>query len=111
MSETYIPNARDAVIAYFGTTSWGAYRVRCVVCCDADPLANPAKVYGDLFVPSGPENRAEDAETCEACGVSLLSLSQSCQREHDEQQARFARGPITHVVEMGMTGAIRCRVY
>ncbi len=117
MSEAYIPNARDAVIAYFGRNPAGNLRCYCVTCNDAEPLTDANKVYGDLNYAEplahgkGSYDSWDTCDQCEVCWVSLLSLSQSCQREHDEQQARFRRGPITYVVEMGMPGAIRCRVY
>ena len=117
VSETYIPNARDAVIAYFGRNHTGNLRCYCVRCNDAEPLTDASKVYGDLDQPEpltngrGSYGSWDTCDQCEVCWVSLLSLSQSCQQEHDEQQERFRRGPITHVIEMGMTGAIRCRVY
>lgn len=117
MTETYIPNARDAVVAYFGRNTQGNLRCYCVRCNDASPLTDASKVYGDLDGPEpvslarGHWGSDDTCEMCEACYVPLLHLSRECQREHDEQQERFRRGPITHVVEMGMVGAIRCRVY
>jgi hypothetical protein len=109
MSEAYIPSARQSVIAYCGYTTDGRYRRFCVTCCDASPLTDAHKIYGDLYTP-GPEN-VSDRDDCECCGVSLLSLSQQCQREHDEQQARWARGPVLALVEYGIPAAVRCRVY
>lgn len=117
MSETYIPNARDAVIAYFGRNASGNLRCYCVRCNDESPLTDARPVYGDLNYPEplahgrGSYDSWDTCDQCEVCWTSLRSLSESCQREHDEQQARFARGPITHVVEMGMVGQVRCRIY
>jgi len=117
MSEQYIPNARDAVIAYFGRNQAGNLRCYCVRCNDSEPLTDAVKVYGDLDQPEplthgrGSYGSWDTCDQCEVCWTSLLELSRRCQAEHDEQQKRFARGPITHVVEMGMVGAIRCRVY
>lgn len=101
MSERYIPHACDAVIAYCDATG----RVHCVACCDRLSLEMPAdhRVYGDIHDST--------ESNCDTCGQSLLSLSLSCEREHDEQQARFAKGPVTHLVEMGMIGMVRCRIY
>ena len=111
MSETYIPSARDSIVGYFGTTSWGAYRSYCVCCNDKTPLGNPAKIYGDLYVASGPHSTVEHDDTCDVCGVTFLALSQSCQQEHVDQQAHFARLPVLALVEYGTPYAIRCRVY
>ena len=111
MSAAYIPSARDAVIAYFGRNHLGFLRCYCVRCNDLTPLASADRIYGDLYVPTGPDGRAEDSQECDACGVQLLDLSRACQAEHDAQQAEWARGPVTHVVEMGMVGAVRCRIY
>lgn len=117
MNEPYVPSARDAVVAYFGRNLSGNLRCYCVRCNDSEPLTDASKVYGDLDQPGplthgrGSYGSDDTCDQCEVCWVSLLELSQRCQVEHDEQQARFARGPITHVVEMGMVGAIRCRVY
>ncbi len=117
MTERYIPTARDAVIAYFGRNPAGNLRCYCVMCNDAEPLAQASAVYGDpgasepASLAVGHWGSADTCEACEACGVSLRALSRRCQEEHDAQQARWARGPITHVVEMGMVGAVRCRIY
>lgn len=100
-TETYVPHARDAVVAR--TNRLGV--VACVTCLDRRPdptLTEP--VYGDLH-PTDPN------EYCAGCGTTLLSLSESCEREHQEQQARWAKGPITHVIEMGVVGPVRCRIY
>lgn len=114
--EEYIPSARDAIVGYFGRTASGVLRSYCVTCNDKLPLGGydghgPDRVYGDLYVASGRLDRMTEDGACDECGVTFLSLSESCQREHDEQQTRWARGPITHVVEMGMVGAVRCRIY
>lgn len=100
-ADKYIPNARDAVVGYCDKLGY----VRCVTCCDrlGTEMRRGHEVYGDLV------DTTESA--CDSCGVTFLALSESCQREHDEQQAKWARGPITHVVEMGMVGAVRCRIY
>ncbi len=117
VTEAYIPNARDAVIAYFGRNADGNLRCHCVRCNDTSPLTDARKVYGDTNIPEpltygrGSYGNWDTCDQCEMCWTSLLALSQSCQREHDEQQARFARGPITHVIEMGMVSDIRCRIY
>lgn len=117
-AESYIPNARDAVIARFGRTSYGLLRCYCNACHDADPLApesgltEPARVYGDLYVAIGSESRMGDEECCASCGVSLLGLSQRCQADHDDQQARWARiARPTVLLEYGLQSSIRCRVY
>jgi hypothetical protein len=111
--EQYIPNARDAVIAYFGRTSYGALRVHCVRCNEVSPLADASKVYGDLYVAEpAPVGQCDDGEECDMCRVRLLALSQACQQEHDEQQARWARvARPTVMIEYGVPAAIRCRVY
>lgn len=111
MSETYVPGARDAVVAYFGRDARRNLRCYCVRCNDAAPLTDASKVYGDLYVSEGDVESMPDEDVCDACGVALLELSRMCQREHDEQQARWARKSITHVVEMGMVGDVRCRIY
>lgn len=117
MTEQYISNARDAVVAYFGRNPAGNLRCYCVRCNDAEPLSDAAKVYGDLDTPEplslavGHWGTVDTCEACDACSVSLRELSRRCQAEHDEQQARWARAPITHVVEMGMLGMVRCRIY
>lgn len=111
MSETYIPNARDAVVAYFGRNARGNLRCYCVRCNDESPLTNASKIYGDLYVALGDRDRAYDEDRCDVCGVTLLQLSQMCQAEHDEQQARWARGPITDLVEYGVRTSPRCRIY
>ena len=116
-NEVYIPNARDAVIAYFGRNASGNLRCYCVTCNDKSPLTDAHKVYGDLDFAEpltngrGSYDSWDTCDQCEVCWTSLLKLSQMCQREHDEQQARFARGPTLALVEYGVTAAIRCRVY
>ena len=109
---TYIPSARDAVVARFGRSEAGCLRCFCVYCLDAGhTLTDVHDVYGDLYVPTGPDGRADDDQTCDVCSLSLLTISQAFQRDHDAQQAAWARQPVTHVVEMGMVGAVRCRIY
>jgi hypothetical protein len=103
--EEYIPSARDAVVGYFGRNSSGNLRSLCVRCNDATPLTDTSRIYGDLYVSGGPDR------SCDTCSVTFLSLSEQCQRDHDDQQSRWAKLPITHVVEMGMIGAVRCRIY
>lgn len=105
--EKYIPSARDAVVGYFGRTSSGNLRAQCVTCNDKYPLTDTRPIYGDLYVSDGPSVD----RSCDTCSVTFLALSEQCQREHDDQQARWARLPVTHVVEMGMVGAVRCRIY
>lgn len=99
--EQYIASARDSIIAYCDRLGY----VHCVTCCDKLNLTrDPSyRVYGDTYDTSG--------SRCDHCYIPLASLSESCQREHDEQQDRWSRLPVTHVVEMGMVSAIRCRVY
>lgn len=119
MTEAYIPNARDATVGLFGRNSSGLLRAHCVTCNDRDPLqAEIQRIYGDLYVQdTGRENsphgidRMNSDGRCDLCKVTFLSLSERCQAEHDDQQARWARLPVTHVVEMGMIGAVRCRIY
>ena len=106
MSEPYIPNAREAVIAYFGRDTRGNLRCYCVTCNDASPLASAHKVYGDLIADETHGN-----EACDGCGVELLKLSQLCQAEHDAQQAKWAKQPITALVEYGIAAFPRCRIY
>jgi hypothetical protein len=116
-NEQYIPRARDAVVAYFGRNTAGNLRVHCITCCDEHPLTDPRKVYGDLDQPGplthgrGSYGSDDTCDQCEVCWTSLLKLSQMCQAEHDEQQARWSKGPITHLVEYGVTAAPRCRIY
>ena len=115
--EKYIPSARDAVVAYFGRNTAGNLRCHCVRCCDEHPLTDASKVYGDTDQPEpmthgrGSYGSWDTCDQCEVCWTSLRQLSRMCQAEHDEQQARWARGPITHVVEMGVPGMVRCRIY
>jgi hypothetical protein len=116
-TEEYIPNARDATMGFYGQTGYG-YRARCVRCHDKHPLvSNVQRIYGDLYCSEAKEcdawhiDRVDAGYACELCGVTFQALSEQCQREHDEQQARWARLPVTHVVEMGMVGAVRCRIY
>ncbi len=113
MSDHYIPNARDAVIAYVGGNTSGRYRLHCCTCLTEHPLASAQRIYGgDYYVSEGPWDRASEADQCDICGVTLQSLSERCQREHDEQQARWARTAApTMLVEYGVQAAIRCRVY
>ena len=111
MSETYIPSARDSVMGYFGRGAHGYWRQKCVCCNDAEPLTEAHKVYGDLYVSDGPLGRMSETDACDVCGVTFLSLSQRCQREHDEQQARFARLPCVGLLEYGILAAPRCRIY
>jgi hypothetical protein len=117
VSEEYTPNARDAVVAYFGRNASGNLRCHCVRCNDTSPLTDASKVYGDLDQPEpfahgrGSYGGWDTCERCEVCWTSLLRLSQLCQQEHDDQQARWSRGPVHHVVEMGLVGQIRCRIY
>ncbi len=117
MSAEYIPSARDAVVAYFGQNSSGNLRCYCVRCNDESPLSDASRIYGDLSYPEpislavGHWGSEDSAEACDVCRVTLLSLSRQCQSEHDAQQAEWARGPITHVVECGIRGAVRCRIY
>ena len=116
-TEQYIPSARDAVVGYFGRNSAGYCRSHCVQCNDKYPLTDTNRIYGDLYVSDGPDlgpgtiDRMTPDGQCDTCGVTFLSLSEQCQREHDEQQARWSQLPVTHVVEMGMLGAVRCRIY
>jgi hypothetical protein len=118
-TEAYIPSARDATVGFYGHTGYGT-RARCVRCNDKNPLIDDAhrqRIYGDLYCSQAEYcdqwhiDRIEACCACEMCGATFLALSRQCQREHDEQQARWVRGPITHVVEMGMPGAVRCRIY
>lgn len=112
MSEAYIPSARDATIAYFGGTPDGRWRCYCVRCHDENPLREPARVYGDGYIAEpARESRTGEGEECDLCGVSLAWLGEQCQREHDEQQARWARGHVTALVEYGIPTAPRCRIY
>lgn len=111
MTETYIPSARDTIIAYHGRSPAGGWRTRCVTCMEIESLAHASPVYGDLYVPDGPDGRVPEGEECEMCGSSLLAISRCAQDEHDAQQARFARLPVTHLVEYGIPGAVRCRIY
>lgn len=108
---SYIPSARDAVVGYFGRNPAGNLRAYCVCCNESEPLQDAARVYGDLYVSTGPLGSLEADEVCDGCGTAFLVLSEACQAEHDAQQAEWARGPLTHVVEMGMVGQVRCRVY
>lgn len=118
MSDTYIPNARDTIVGYFGA-SGSVLRQHCVKCNDKDPLTSygpgatkaPYRIFGDLYVATGDMDRIGSEGCCDRCGVSFLTLSLTCQREHDEQQARFARQPVHVVVEYGVRTAVRCRVY
>lgn len=48
---------------------------------------------------------------CSTCGVSILALSARCQREHEDQQARWARARVGVIVEYGVQAELRCRVY
>jgi len=115
--EEYIPSARDAVVGYFGRNSSGNLRWQCVTCNDKHPLTDTSRIYGDLYVSGGPDlgpgstDRIDDLRRCDTCSVTFLSLSEQCQRDHDDQQSRWAKLPVTHVVEMGMIGAVRCRIY
>jgi len=117
--EPYKASARVSTVAYFGRNAGARLlRTHCVTCCDDHPLTSddgtgpPHRVYGDLFVPDGPEGSVPDDERCDICNVSILALSQMCQAEHEEQQARWARTiPVHTVEEMGCVSAIRCRVY
>ena len=117
MGEAYIPNARDAVVAYFGRNASGNLRCHCVRCNDAAPLTDANAVYGDLDQPEpltngrGSYGSWDTCDQCEVCWASLLELSRACQREHDEQQARWARGPVTDLVEYGTRTSPRCRIY
>lgn len=106
-------SARNSVVGYFGRDSNGNLRAQCVCCLDKEAPSEAERnpIYGDLYVASGPRDRVEADEACETCGVTFLSLSERCQAEYEEQQAEFARGPITHVTEMGMPGFVRCRIY
>ena len=112
MSDAYIPNTRDATIAWFGRNPAGNWRQHCCRCNDDTPLTEAARVYGDLYVAEpAPEGHVAPSDVCDVCGVTLLALSQSCQAEHDAQQARWARGPVTGLVEYGITAFPRCRIY
>ena len=104
-ADEYIPNAREAVIGYFGGNHNNACRERCVKCSDVEPLTDPRPVYGGYSDDEVPYE-------CDHCGISFGTLSAMCQAEHDEQQARWAReSRVEYVIEMGATAAIRCRVY
>lgn len=102
------------IVAYFGRTSYGVLHTHCVTCCDKYPLSGydgrdqPDRVYGDPDFYAGDSHSDDD---CHQCGVSLRDLSERCQREHAEQQARFARLPVLALVEYGVPAAVRCRVY
>jgi hypothetical protein len=108
---SYIPNASQATVGYFGRNHGGNLRAYCVKCNDTQQLAEAARIYGDLYVASGPLETMAPEDECDECGVTFLSLSQACQAEHEAQQAEWSRQPITHVVEMGMVGDVRCRIY
>lgn len=117
--DAYIPNAHDATVGWFGRAASGSLRCYCITCNDKHPLASygpggttgPDRIYGDLYVASGERNRVDEGEACDACGVTFLALSEMCQREHDEQQARWAREPVTALVEYGVRAGVRCRIY
>jgi hypothetical protein len=111
MTEKYIPNARDQIIAYFGRNEAGNLRMYCTPCRSKHPLTDEHKVWGDRYVSTGDIDRADEGDRCDVCGITLAELSIDAQAQHDDQQERFRRCPITHVIEMGMVGAIRCRVY
>lgn len=104
-------NAKDSVVGYVGHNARGLFRALCVCCNDQFPLTDTAQIYGDLYVASGPRDRMRVDEGCGACGATFAALSERCQSEYEAQQREFARSPVTHVVEMGMVGAVRCRVY
>lgn len=113
MTDEYIPSARNAIVAYFGRNAAGNLRTHCNSCIDkGHVLTDASKIHGDLYIPTGDRSLAEEDECCEVCGVALLALSRSCQQEHDEQQARWARASrVDHLLEYGIAGAVRCRVY
>lgn len=52
-------------------------------------------------------------EGCDRCGTSWLILSVCCDREHEDQQARWAREARGHtpLIEYGIVSEPRCRVY
>lgn len=111
-SDVYIPTARDAVIGRFGRNAARNLRAHCNACLDEHPLTDSSPIYGDLQPPAGPAFMAEHEPSCEVCGITFLSLSESCQREHDEQQYQWSRTSATHVlIEYGIPAMIRCRVY
>lgn len=112
MTEEYIPGARNSIMGYFGASN-GVLRQHCVTCNDKHPLTaygppdrltEPHRIYGE------PYGTGDDG-CCDVCGVTFLSLSQRCQREHDEQQERFAKLPTHTLIEYGVHTMVRCRVY
>ena len=107
-TEAYIPTPRQAVIGVFGFYVDGIrrYRSYCHACNDRNPLEVESKIYG------GKPGTGENVGSCDACGVTWERLSELCQRDHDEQQARWARTSApTELHEMGCVSGIRCRVY
>ena len=106
MKDEYIPNARDATVGYFGRNAHGWFRSYCVCCNDAEPLTEATRIYG------GKPGTGEVEGECDVCRVTFENLSERCQQEHDEQQARWAReSRVEYVIEMGAVSGIRCRVY
>lgn len=109
-SETYIPTPRNATIGHFGRALDGRCRQYCLACSDK------AQALG-TFAPSSPvyggkPDTGENEGGCDLCGITWEEISVMCQRDHDEQQARWARTSApTELHEMGCVSGIRCRVY
>ncbi len=83
-----------------------------MTCCDTSPLTAPSKVYGDGFVGEPAEIGSAEEEHCDLCDVSIAELGARCQREHEEQQDRWAReSRVEWLDEYGVLAAVRCRVY
>ncbi len=105
-SEVYVVGARDIHIGYFGRNEAGGFRSYCYGCHQESPLASPAPIWGEY------PDRASHEETCDMCGRDMQEIADDQQAAHDMQQARWSRmSRIDHVIEMGATAAIRCRVY
>lgn len=120
-TEKYIPSARDTTFGRFGRDSYGFLRQHCNNCHDKHPLAGydgrtePDRIIGERDLDSmGTDQNSgsvDVTDACDVCGVLFIEIAKQCQREHDEQQARWAKQPVTALVEYGIPAGVRCRIY
>lgn len=105
-SEVYVENARGVHVGYFGRDELHRWRCRCYGCNLESPLTDSDPIWGEY-----PDRASRDV-TCDSCGRILQEIADDQQAAHDMQQTRWAReSRIDHVIEMGATAGIRCRVY
>lgn len=101
MDSTKLSPANWSIVAYFGRNADGNLRCYCTRCNNTAPLSGARQVYGDT--------NSEDI--CDYCGASLRQISVACQADYEARQGLWSRGAVTHVIEQGLAGALRCKVF